>query len=104
MKTVACDWDDTLVDASSQLFLPDAVDALRWLNTNTKLLIHTCRASYPAGEQMVRDGLRRAFAPVVADGIVIVGKPDADVYVDNLAAPYRGDWGRVLDEIAQAAR
>lgn len=97
---VAVDFDDTLVH--DQLWLPGAAHALRWLDRNTDLYIHTCRGNYPEGIQLVRDTLAQQLAPRRAAEIRVEPKPAADFYIDDRA--HQPDWDKVVDLIARRGR
>lgn len=91
---VAVDWDDTLVDAKTQEWLPGAQAALESLLAQFKtVIIHTCRANWPEGLSSIEAKL----APFRHD-IRIVGKPLADVYVDDRAVRFTG-WPATLAEL-----
>lgn len=96
---VALDWDDTLVDVRTQEWLPDALDALkRLLRDGHTVIVHTCRANWPEGLASVETKLAQAG---VAGATVWTepGKPHADVYVDDRAVRFDGDWRPVVDLI-----
>lgn len=95
--TVAVDWDDTLVDAKSQEWLPDALEALRrLLRDGHRVIIHTCRANWPEGLASIEAKLEQAGV----SGVRVWtehGKPHAHLYVDNLAVRFDGDWRPIVD-------
>lgn len=89
--TVAVDWDDCLVDAKTQEWLDDAQLFLRHqLAAGRRVIVHTCRANWPEGRESVKQQL--AAAHLDHPDLSVVGKPEADVYVDNLAFRTTGDW------------
>ena len=101
---VAVDWDGTLVD-DRQEWLPGALDALRRLvRAGYTVIVFSCRAGWPEGLQEIRgkleaDRLQRWV--FVAEGAV---KPSADVYVDDRAVRFEGDWAATLDVIDACGR
>ena len=100
MRTVAIDWDGTLVDATTQQWLPDAVNALYAMVTaepRCRVVIHSCRANSPSGLAQIEQTL--SAMPWLYRSVKVVGKPDADVYVDNLALRFTGDWKQTMREI-----
>lgn len=88
---IAVDWDDTLVDARSQEWLPGAVVALRTFRNGGGVFVHSCRASWPGGLDQIRLKLRSAGFGDVR----VVPKPQADRYVDNLGWHFPGSWAAV---------
>lgn len=91
MAVVACDWDDTLVDVKTKEWLPGAkVTLTEWLSTGHRVIVHTCRANWPEGLAEIQQTLAKAH--LLHPKLTIVGKPNADVYVDNQAAEFGGDW------------
>lgn len=96
--TICVDWDDTLVDVKTKQWLPDASLALRNLLATNKVIIHSCRASWPEGLAEITTALHEASLwphPFLS----IVAKPNADVYVDDKALRFEGDWGSTLGGI-----
>lgn len=93
---LAIDWDGTLVD-TDQKWLDGARDALRFLVVRHKVLIHSCRANWDGGEQEIRQRL----GPLNGQ-VEIAGKPIADVYIDNQAMRFDGNWPAVLAALRKA--
>lgn len=96
---VAVDLDRTLVDGND--WLPGAVDALRWIARRHEVTIHTCRANYQEGILSVYGlladaGLKHPKVTVWS----APGKPDADVYIDDKALRFRGDWDETIRELS----
>ena len=106
---LAVDWDGTLVDTPTQEWLPGAQDALRaLLKSGYTILIHTCRANYTAGLKMVEEKLvDGGFEGWLLSGDMQVwqgkGKPDAAVYIDNLALSFEC-WADLVPEIRRRLR
>ena len=95
---VAVDWDNTLVDSASQEWLPDAQWALgRMVRAGWKVTVLSCRASWPEGLAAITAKLdaSRLSAVDVTDV-----KPEADVYLDDRALRFGGDWAEVFADIA----
>lgn len=94
---VCLDWDGVLVDGRSQEWLPGAQDAVRWLlRAKAKVLVCTCRATWPEGLEQVEAQLQEARLGRVKVSAV---KPMADVYVDNKSVRFEGDWDATLQEV-----
>lgn len=99
--TRAVDWDDTLVDARTQEWLPNAINALKALLAQGPVIIHTCRANWPEGLASVEQKLDQAFTCHWRQtGLTIAAKPSAAVYIDNQALRFNGDWAATLRELA----
>lgn len=93
---IAVDWDDTLVDAKTQEWLPGAREALKALRRRGhKLLILSARASWDGG----RDQIAAKLASVGIRDVAIHAKPTADLFIDDRAIEFHGDWSQVLRRI-----
>lgn len=98
MDSIAVDWDDTLVDARSQEWLPGAQQALRELMSMYRSpFIHTSRANWPEGLKQVQ----HALADASFYDLEIVAKPQADWYIDNLAVRFES-WPQVMAPLRHA--
>lgn len=99
--TIAVDWDGVLADPQSQEWLPGAQAALRKIIAEGHtVVVHTCRANWPEGAAAVEAKLAAAGLA----GVEVVGKPRADVYVDDRAVHFDRDWEPVLRFLAGAPR
>jgi hypothetical protein len=96
---VAVDWDHTLVDRQQE-WLPGAERALNDLiRMCDHVIIHTCRASWPQGLEGIVAKLGRT-----ARFVSVEAKPLADIYIDDKAVRYTGDWDETLDGLLAIAR
>lgn len=94
---VCLDWDDTLVDTASQEWLPDAEWALgRMVKAGWSVTVLSCRASWPEGRASIEAKLDGSRLSVVD---VTDVKPPADVYVDDRALRFEGDWSSIFSDI-----
>ena len=90
--TVALDWDGTLVDTKTQKWLPGALEFVRAaVAAKRGVVIHSSRANSPQGLQTIEETLQAAGLPPFK----IFPKPHADLYVDNQALRFTGDWNDV---------
>lgn len=102
MTTICLDWDGTLVDADQE-WLPYAQESLRALQQQGHtLMIHSCRANWPEGLASIEGKLASAHlaVPVWTDA----GKPAADLYIDDKAVYFDGQWPRLLAMLKDATR
>lgn len=96
---VAVDWDGTLVDANQE-WLPGALEALTaMLTRGHKITIHSSRAAWSGGVDQITERLGN-----LATRVTIAPKLSADVYIDNQAIPFTGEWSGILDELRLRAR
>ena len=94
---VAVDWDGTLVDPLTQEWLEDAEWALgRMIQAGWKVTVFSCRAGWPEGLASIAAKLDESRLSSVD---VTNEKPDADVFVDDKALSFDGDWSAVLADI-----
>lgn len=97
-RKLAVDFDRTLVTPELE-WEKDAVLALRTMRRlGFDVFVHSSRANYPEGAQMIRDKL----ASVGFRDIRVEPKPTAFRYIDNQGLPYAGDWHQVLRELRRA--
>lgn len=97
---LALDWDDTLIDVETKEWRPGALLALRTaLKAGHRVSILTSRALWPEGRAEVEQKLAEARLP-----IQVYAKPDADVYVDDKAFRFDGDWFKTMQELRLGAK
>lgn len=89
MATLALDWDDTLVDRETQEWLPGALNFVRALvMAKHHVFVHSSRANSPQGIALIERKLWEARLPALR----VLPKPAADLYVDNQAHAFSGDF------------
>ena len=95
MASFCFDWDDTLVDAHSQQWLDGAERTLRhlYLRGHT-LTVMSARAGFPAGRQQIEDKLAQLGLE-----LEVYAKPQADLYIDDRAYRFDGDWDALTRRI-----
>lgn len=95
MKIVAVDWDGTLYEHGTG-WLPDAKRALKVMKRRGyRVIVHSCRAQSPYGADQIRAVLDAAGYRFEVTAV----KPDADVYIDNKALRFDGDWSTTLSQL-----
>ena len=95
MASFCFDWDDTLVDAHSQQWLDGAERTLRhlYLRGHT-LTVMSARARFPVGRQQIEDRLAQLGLE-----LEVYAKPQADLYIDDRAYLFDGDWDALTRRI-----
>jgi len=104
MNTIAVDWDGTLVDPKTQAWLPGAKVALhQLLSQHRHVIIHTSRANWLEGrvsvESKLAEAVARPWETSLGERLKIEPKPNADVYVDDRAIRFTGNWLAALRQI-----
>lgn len=93
---VAVDWDNTLYTVEDG-WLPDAKRALKVLRRQgNTVVVHSCRAGWAGGREFIIAALVQAGFPDIE---VTDVKPNADVFIDDRAIPFDGDWSVTLKDI-----
>jgi ribonuclease HI len=93
------DWDQTLVDAKTQEWLPGALDGLRWLRRQKHtVVIHSVRADSDYGRDQILGALQRHKFK-----FEVFAKPAADLYVDDKAVAFAGSWPEVIKAVRNAS-
>ncbi|MDR1232158.1 MAG: hypothetical protein LBK61_12265 [Spirochaetaceae bacterium] len=109
-KTVAVDFDGVINSYKSGWKGPTETDepvvgaahALRELfELGHKIIVFSTRANTPEGEKTIRDYIMEITeTPEIYNSIEITDrKPVADVYIDDRAIPFAGDWKEILKQI-----
>ena len=94
---VAIDWDGTLMGGKE--WLPGAQNAMKRLREEGhKVYIHSCNNPFWIERHLAEAGL-------VVDGVWRdPGKPIADLYVDDRAYQFGGNWSYDLKDILERLR
>ena len=88
MSRVAVDLDGTLVVPGTTELLPDAARAVRRLSHAHTIILHSCYVGDRLDAMCSHPVMRKVDFTVWHD----VGKPVADVYVDDKALRFTGNW------------
>ena len=96
MARIAIDWDGVLVNPRTQEWLDGSLNALRAILMKHEVVVHSCRANWPEGHHQIHTKLAMENLAGRVDIHRNPGKPDADVYLDDRALRFTGDWNEVL--------
>lgn len=98
MKLVI-DWDGTLAEDGE--WLPGAREFLKFAARHGwKVTVASARANYPGGLAEIQATLAAARF----SGIPVVGKPLADIYIDDKALAFTGSWPETRAKVQRTAR
>jgi hypothetical protein len=111
-KTIAVDFDGVINSYKSGWQGPtktdepvlSAAEGISGLwNRGYKIIIFSTRASTPEGADTIREYIRKHTEnELLANSIEITDrKPIADVYIDDRAIPFTGDWEETLKQIEE---
>lgn len=76
--------------------VPGVLQAIKQLRTQYKVVVYSCRCNDLGGIAAIKRWLNQHSIEV--DNVVNY-KPVAEVYVDDRAVPFMGDWGATLEDI-----
>jgi hypothetical protein len=76
--------------------VPGAREAIAQLRAVAKVVVHSGRCASPEGREAIRQWLD---AQNIEVDEICENKPLAEVYVDDRAVPFTGDWDKALCDI-----
>lgn len=99
MAIIAIDFDDTLVKGDKLISgAREAVNLLR--EKGHKILIYSCNnASWI--EKVLRNNDIRYDRLFAEQEFMKIGKPVADIYIDDRGYRFTGDWGKSVKEVLE---
>ena len=105
-KTLSIDFDDTLCDRSTSQPLQGAPEALKQFKSEGYTILISSSRMNPElwgdlvkfREKEIADWMKQHNIPY--DRIVLF-KPSADLYIDDKALRFEGDWKGTLEEIGK---
>ena len=106
MKTICLDFDgvihlnrrfvaSTIIEDEP---VQGAAHAIERLREQYKVVVHSCRCASDGGVDAIKDWL--SLHGIEVDDVVDY-KPLAEVYVDDRAVAFDGDWLATLDDISE---
>ena len=101
MKTVCLDFDGVIhlnINFVSSTIISGelvvgAAQAIATLREKYRVVVHSCRCTSAGGVQAIKDWLKQHEIEV---DDVIDFKPQAEVYIDDRAVAFNGDWNETL--------
>ena len=104
MRTICLDFDGVIhLNArfvASTIIVGEPVHgvthAIERLREQYKVVVHSCRCASDGGVDAIKDWLM--LHGIEVDDVVDY-KPLAEVYVDDRAVPFDGDWSATIDSI-----
>lgn len=112
MAVIAVDFDNTLIESEDGYYyaLPGAKESLRRLREDGhKIIIYTCRTGIAAADGQLSqeiEFIKRCLAEfdIEYDEIFLGEKLIANIYIDDRAVSYEGDWEETLTRVQSRAR
>lgn len=105
-KTLSIDFDDTLCNRLTNQPIQGAVEALKQLKSEGfTLLISSSRMNPELWGELVKFREKEITDWMQQYGIpydrIVLYKPSADVYIDDKALRFEGDWEKTIQEIGK---
>jgi phosphoglycolate phosphatase-like HAD superfamily hydrolase len=112
MAIIAVDFDSTLVESEDGYYYPvdGAREALqRMKDDGHKIIIYTCRTGIAAADGRLQEEIEfikhcLAQFELEYDDIFLGEKLIANIYVDDRAVAFEGDWQDTLDQVKSKAK